>query len=215
MNFNDENQIYYQHWFIVIAFLVCWPVGIVLLIMKTRVSKRAAFDASFVSKACYIIGGLMALIGISSLRHFSGWFYLAGGIGLIYYANKNKKKVERYKVYIDLVANQKIYSIDTIANTLNIPYDEAKKDIQSLIDRGSFRGASINELSRMVEIQAITQNAPQQSFWGGVNEAINGAASSNANAQTVTAICPGCGGTMVATKGATVECDYCGKMFTA
>ena len=39
--------------------------------------------------------------------------------------------------------------------------------------------------------------------------------SANNASTSVVATCPGCGGTMAALKGTTVECDYCGKVYSA
>ena len=209
---NNQQPIWFNTWVIVIAFIVCWPIGIALLIARVNSSKQNMFDGSTTTKVCMIIGVILIIAGLSSFSSsfLAGLFYTAGGAALIYYAQKNKKKVERYKGYIDLVANQKIYSLDTIASTMNISYDIVKGDIQTLISKGTFRGASINELSRCIEMPQIEQQPTAQGFIGGL---IEGAATA-ANT-TVTAVCPGCGGTMAAQKGATVECDYCGKIFTA
>lgn len=217
---DNQRPFYYNTWVIVVAFIVFWPVGIALLIGRINSNKRSMFDGSKTTKVCLAVGAVLILLGISTFsgKHLlSSIFYIAGGAALVYYANQNKKKVQRYKSYIDLVANQKVYSIDTISNTMNVTYDMAKTEIQKLITMGSFRGANINELTRCIEIAAP---APQPAYvqtpvmmqpMGGLVEAI----SAPAQAANVTAVCPGCGGTMVARKGETVECDYCGKIFTA
>ena len=94
---------------------------------------------------------------------------------------------------------------------MNVSYDVVKNEISTLISKGTFRGATINELSRSIEMSAVQDQPTAQGFINGVLENV-GVSSSNV---TVTATCPGCGGTMAAPKGATVECDYCGKIFTA
>ena len=126
--------------------------------------------------------------------------------------------MERYKGYIDLVANQKIYSLDTISNTMNVTYDVAREEIQKLIDKGSFRGATINELTRSIEIvQAQPRNYIPDTMPNLAQPVMNSYAESTGSGmpKMVTAVCPGCGGTTAAQKGTTVECDYCGKVFTA
>ena len=210
---NNQQPIWFNTWVIVIAFIVCWPVGIVLLIGRVNSSKQNMFDGSTTTKVCYVIGALLVLAGLGSFSNsfLAGLFYVAGGAALIYYGLKNKKKVERYKGYIDLVANQQIHSLDTISSTMNVSYDVVKNEISTLISKGTFRGATINELSRSIEMSAVQEQPASQGFINGVLENV-GVSSSNV---TVTATCPGCGGSMAAPKGATVECDYCGKIFTA
>ena len=210
---NNQQPVWFNTWVIVIAFIVCWPVGILLLIGRVNSSKQNMFDGSTTTKVCYIIGAILILAGFGSFSNsfLAGLFYVAGGAALIYYGMKNKKKVERYKGYIDLVANQQIYSLDTISSTMNVSYDVVKNEINTLISKGTFRGANINELSRCIEMNPVSEQPAAQGFINGVLEGV-GASASN---QTVTATCPGCGGTMAAIKGATVECDYCGKIFTA
>ncbi|MCR4749479.1 MAG: hypothetical protein K5877_06805 [Lachnospiraceae bacterium] len=210
---NNQQPVWFNTWVIVIAFIVCWPVGILLLIGRVNSSKQNMFDGSTTTKVCYIIGAILILAGFGSFSNsfLAGLFYVAGGAALIYYGMKNKKKVERYKGYIDLVANQQIYSLDTISSTMNVSYDVVKNEINTLISKGTFRGANINELSRCIEMNLVSEQPAAQGFINGVFEGV-GASASN---QTVTATCPGCGGTMAAIKGATVECDYCGKIFTA
>ena len=220
MDFNSEQPFYYKTWVIVLAFIVCWPVGIALLIMRINSSKQTMFDGSKTTKICYGVGAVLILIGFSTFsgKHIlSALFYIAGGAALIYFGIKNKKKVERYKGYIELVANQKVYSIDTIANTMNVTYDLAKEEIGKLISKGSFRGATINELTRSIDIVQVQQPVRMQpAMQAMAQNMINGyMESAPVSAANVTATCPGCGGTMAAQKGATVECDYCGKIFTA
>ena len=209
---NNQQPIWYNTWVIVIAFIVCWPIGIVLLIMRVNSSKQNMFDGSTTTKVCMILGVILILAGLSSFSNsfLAGLFYTAGGAALIYYGLNNKKKVERYKGYIDLIANQHIHSLDTISTTMNVTYDVVKNDIQTLISKGTFKGASINEMTRSIEMAEITAQPTMQSVVGNLVDGLAGAS----QPQTVTAVCPGCGGSMAALKGATVECDYCGKIFT-
>lgn len=226
---NNEQPIYLNTWVIVLAFIFFWPLGVALLIMRANSNKKNMFDGSTTSKICYIVGGILVLAGLGSFgdSFFRGLFWTAGGIAVIYYGAQNKKKVERYKKYIDLIANQGVRSLDTISNTLNITYSVTKSDIETLIAKGTFKGARIDELTRSIELNAIptmqTNNGmPGADGLGGFINAISGMAGeagmggNNAgSSQSVVATCPGCGGTMPAFKGATVECDYCGKIYSA
>lgn len=226
---NNEQPIYLNTWVIVLAFIFFWPLGVALLIMRANSNKKNMFDGSTTSKICYVVGGILVLAGLGSFgdSFFRGLFWTAGGIAVIYYGTQNKKKVERYKKYIDLIANQGVRSLDTISNTLNITYSVTKSDIETLIAKGTFKGARIDELTRSIELNAIptmqtNDGMPGADGLGGFINAISGMAGeagmggNNAgSSQSVVATCPGCGGTMPAFKGATVECDYCGKIYSA
>lgn len=224
MNNNNNVPVYLNTWVIVIAFFLCWPIGVVLIIMRTNANKQNMFDGSTTTKICYIVGALLVLAGLGTFSNsfFSGLFYTAGGAALIYYGTKNKKKVERYKKYIDLIANQGVRSLDTISNTLNISYGVTRGDIETLIAKGTFRGAKIDDMTRSIELNAIPTPAAQNTdSLGGFIDTISSLANSagmganEASSTSVVASCPGCGGTMPAFKGATVECDYCGKIYIA
>lgn len=222
---NNEQPIYLNTWVIVLAFIFCWPIGVVLLIMRTNSSKQNMFDGATTAKICYIVGGILILAGLGTFKSsfFGGLFWTAGGIAVIYYGVQNKKKVERYKKYIDLIANQGVRSLDTISNTLNITYSVTKSDIETLISKGTFKGARIDELTRSIELNAVpvmeTQNVG--GTLGGFIDSISGMAGeagmggNSGSSTSVVATCPGCGGTMPAFKGSTVECDYCGKIYSA
>jgi len=220
--YDNEQPFWFKTWVIVVAFIFCWPIGIVLLIGRINSSKQTMLDGSKTTRICMIVGVILILVGLSSFsgrKILTALFYIAGGAALIYFGQQNKKKVERYKGYIDLVANQKVYSLDTISNTMNVNYDTVRNDLQKLISKGSFRGATINELTRCIDVaapQPVMQPVMQPMYQAGATMAGNvmNAVSQATNTQ-VTAKCPGCGGTTVAQKGAAVECDYCGKIFTA
>lgn len=226
---NNEQPIYLNTWVIVLAFIFFWPLGVVLLIMRANSNKRNMFDGGTTAKICYIVGGILVLAGLGSFSgsFFGGLFWTAGGIAVIYYGTQNKKKVERYKKYIDLIANQGVRSLDTISNTLNITYSVTKSDIETLIAKGTFKGARIDELTRSIELNAIPTMQTNNGMNGadglsGFIGAISGMAgeagmggNGGGSSTSVVATCPGCGGTMPAFKGATVECDYCGKIYSA
>lgn len=217
----NETPIYLNTWVIVLAFCIFWPAGIVLLIMRINSNKKSMFDGSTTTKICYAIGAILILAGLGTFSNsfFAGLFYTIGGAALIYYGNKNKKKVERYKQYIDLVINQGITSLDTISNTLNISYDISRNEILTLISKGTFKGARIDDVQRCIVTTNPVASAPRvgiEEFANSMSQLAGSLGMANGGGSTeVIAKCPGCGGTMAAIKGQAVECDYCGKMYSA
>ena len=178
---NNNNQpIYFNTWFIVLAFFMCWPAGVVLIIMRNNANKRNMFDGQMTEKFCYAIGGILILAGLGAFSgsFFGGLFYLAGGAALIYYGKKNKEKVERYKKYINLIVNQNVTSLDSISRKINVDYNTVRSDIDILISKGTFKNAVINESSREIILREIpNSNVPQSDIVGDIFGAITGVAS--------------------------------------
>ena len=119
-----------------------------------------------------------------------------GGVGLLRKAAKKRKNAKKYRMYIDIVVNQDIHSIDSIAEAVDLPCEAVKKDLQEMIDMGYFKNAYINHGNR--EISLKKREAPKQAV-----------------AQTKTTRCPGCGANNVVTTGMTTECEYCGTKIVA
>jgi len=233
---NNGLPIYLNTWVIVLAFIFCWPVGVVLIFLRTNANKKNMFDGKTVSKICNIVGAFLILggLGTFSSSFFAGLFYVAGGAALIYYGKQNQAKIERYKRYIDLIVNRNVVSLDMISSTTGVAYSTVRADIDNLIAKGTFKGATINELSRTIELREVpTGEVPQEDLLGGFVSAISGIANqmgmagtqtvnnninnvTNNPGATITAVtCPGCGVTRRAIKGVAVECEYCGSVFNA
>lgn len=238
---NNNNQpVYLNTWVIVVAFFLCWPVGVVLLILRSNANKKNMFDRHTTAKICYIVGGFLILAGLGSFSNslFAGLFYTGGGAALIYFAKKNREKVDRYKAYINLIVNQNVTSLDSISRKLNIDYSVVISDMRTLISKGIFRNAVIDESRREIILSEIPNGGMNQNdVFGGMADAISGVANqvgvmmgspSNPNleaysgnvsidprASMIAVKCPGCGATRRAIKGTGVECEYCGSIFNA
>ena len=239
---NNNNQpIYLNTWIIVLAFMFCWPVGVYLLILRTNANKKNLFDGQTTEKMCNIVGAILIIGGLGTIfrTFFGGLFYIAGGVALIYYGRKNKEKVARYKAYINLVVNQNVTSLDSISRKLNVDYSVVRNDIDTLIAKGTFKNATIDESSRSIILYEIPDaTLPQENIFGDVVGAISGVANQLGNmvagpinqnvqqySQNVTTVkqnasmiavkCPGCGATRRAIQGTGVECEYCGSIFNA
>lgn len=238
---NNNNQPAYMNtWVIVVAFILCWPIGVILLILRTNANKKNMFDVHTTEKICYAVGGFLILAGLGSFSgsFFGGLFYIAGGAALIYYARKNKEKIARYKAYINLIVNQNVTSLDSISRKINVDYNVVRNDIDTLISKGTFRNATIDESRREIILSEIPNaDIPQENIIGDVVNAIAGVANQvgtamgtpanpnlqqysqnvavNPNASLIAVKCPGCGATRRAIKGTGVECEYCGTIFNA
>ena len=188
---------------IILGFIVFWPIGVLLLLNRLAVDKSATLTASTGSGVLivsYILMGIGAICLIGALAGESGMFagavlFGVGGIYVNRLAKKTKCTGELYKKYIALVINQGQTSIDVIASALNVTYDDAVKDLRGMIEKGYFVGAYIDTNLREI---VLTKNAPQHEV----------ATAAHAPSRIVTCCSCGANNRVV---GPTGECEYCGS----
>ena len=217
---NGKSNPWYLSWpAIIIAFLVFWPVAIVLIYLKSKNSKSGAFAAASNKKVYMILGGVLILIGIGRFGD-SFWgavFFILGGVALIYYSNALARKAVRNKQYIDMIVNQGETSVDKIASVLNVKYDVAVSELKTLQTLGILKGTSLNEQTHSISVDKIKNVASDISnMVDSVTEALTGAASNDAASgqpERVSQACPGCGAKYTDIKGSTVVCEYCDTSF--
>lgn len=216
---NNNNNAWYLSWpVIIIAFMCCWPVAIYLIYLRTKNSRSGAFAAATNKKMYMVLGVILFLMGMSSCQDSAGMglFMMAGGAAMVYYANALAKKASRNKTYIDMIVNRGETSIDKISSQLNVKYDVALKELQTMQTLGILKGATIDPQTHSITIQK-TNNVVGE-IGGMVNSVTNTfiSAASNSAAEpvkmepkTVQAACPGCGAKYTGAQGGTVTCDYC------
>lgn len=224
---NNSSYPWYLTWpAIIVAFFLFWPAAIYLIYLRTKNSKGDVFAAATNKKVYMVIGVLLIIMGLGSIGDsvLMGLFMIVGGAAVIYYANTLAKKASRNKSYIDMIVNQGETSIDKIASVLNVKYDVALKELQTMKTLGVLKNATINEMTHTVAVEkgVTTQNNLQgniqNSFtqisgaMNGVTDALTNAASTDA-ATTVSSACPGCGAKYTGAQGSTITCDYCDTTF--
>jgi len=210
-----NQQPWYYSWpVIILAFIFFWPVGILLIFLKSKnSSKQSVFVGSTNKKRYIIIGAILILGGLSTIGESAlfGLFMLVGGIILILYAGKMAKRGVRNRKYIDMIVNQRETSIEKIASVCNVRYDIAVKELNQLQMLGVLKNAIINEGTRTIEMpQAPQISQTMQQFQGGFdvfNTFVQ--ADNNVPVETVVVACPGCGAKVTLQKGSTATCEYC------
>lgn len=211
---NNSQSWYCSWWAIIIAFIAFWPIGIVLLILRNSKNKQSVFLGSTSKKKYIIAGVLLILFGLSyfSNNAFMGLFMIVGGIALIVYAEKLKKRGERNRKYIDLIVNQDETSLDKIANVCNIQYNTVVTELKQLIKINVLKNAVIDENYRTI----IIQRAPvqQENAFATFSNAMGMGTQATMSAapvqnEKVTCTCPGCGAKIIRVKGTTENCEYC------
>jgi len=198
---------YHQTVVIILAFLVFWPLGIGLIISRSRASKQGMFVGGLDFKTACIVAAILAVMGLYCISKSNSSFvgmmaYFIGAVAVFLYGKKNDAKIERYKKYVDFVANQHIDNIDTMANACNIPYGTCRAELATLISKDVFKGASIDDVTHTLVL--LRRVAPPTVVEAGVT-----------GAPTVSVTCSGCGATVALARGTSCECEYCGNILNA
>ncbi|SHJ52258.1 hypothetical protein [Pseudobutyrivibrio xylanivorans] len=198
----DKNKWYLSIWFIVIMFIVFWPAGIALLILRNAGRKNAMFIGSTDKRKYILAGAGLIVLGIFQIKSSTVWgiLMIIGGGALLYYSKTLVDKAERNKKYIDLIVNQREGSIDNIAGVCSISYDKAVRELKYLQTVGVLKNISIDEPNRVITLIESTQIPERNSILG---------------QEEVTCTCPGCGATKLVIKGSTSCCEYCDTPMSA
>ena len=195
-----KNQV---SWFwIVLAFIFFWPLGLFLLLRRTSGDRTATLKGGrtlkIVAVILFIVGGLM----IMSLEPFGivwGSIIVIGGMFVYWRGKKADAQVVRYKQYLDLIVNQSQTSILSIAAIVGVPADQVAGELQIMIDSSFFVGARIDYATHEIVLRSAEPM---------VSVAIQPGAAPAPMARAVT--CGSCGANNRLT-GAAYECEYCGS----
>jgi len=191
---------------IIIICIVFWPVGLFLIWKRTTIDKKAAL---FSGKVVGILGWIslsLAFLGLFvSISDGMGsddvtaiLFFLLAGVGLLALGKKTTTNADKSKKYISIIINDRVIDIDNIAAAIPTSYENAKKDLQKMIDKGFFESAYINESER----QIIIPKKQQEPLY---NQSSN--AEQSIRMQVVT--CKGCGAQNSIAAGTVGECEFC------
>ena len=219
-------------WGIVLAFIIFWPVGILLLFLRIATDRSATMKSGIgkaISVVSYVLLGfagiflLMAIFSDTSML-FAAVLFGVGGILVNNFARNMKKAGLRYKRYIDLVVNRNMTSIQSIANDTGVDYNTAVIDLQKMIQLGYFTGAQLDPTRGTIFLGG--QPVMQQTAYGAqgiaqqVAQAFNPAfqqqqqSFAQQQAQVAVKACPSCGANGRVTAGQAAECEYCGTLLT-
>jgi len=191
---------------VVIAFILFWPVGVVLLLVKLSGDRSAAMRSgrNMVTLSYVLIGiGIICLIAMigGGLDMVIALFtpmllFGGGGIALYIIGRRTAATSERYKKYINVIINQGETSIDNIAAAVGVPYATAVEDLQKMINRGYLTGMFINIGLRSVVMARVAEPRADGLIIG----------------QERLLVCGSCGANNKTVVGKISECEYCGSM---
>lgn len=138
-----------------------------------------------------VIGGVIMMLVISG----------GGGAFALYKAHSYIKKGTKYNRYISIINSSNDTLIDNIAAAYPTSFEQAAKDLQSMLDDGYFMNAyvDLNRRELIMPPKAAT-----------VNVAVN-QNTSPSYGQPTSVKCKNCGATNTVVPGTVNECEYCGS----
>ena len=143
---------------IILCLILFWPLGLFFLFRRISSDRCAILqNARTVARISYVLLGASVVYIVLAVN--GGLSYLipaalTGGGGLwLHFTSRNMRRTgERYKKYIALVVNHAQTSIDAIASAVGVSYHLAVADLQKMIDRGYFKGAYIDVVTREIHL---------------------------------------------------------------
>lgn len=134
-----------------------------------------------------ILGAIFILIGLDFLGMLAG--VACAVIGATFFEKHNARQRE----YFSMIDNHRVLSIDQISSSMSVSYEQARKDINKMIEKGFFGNAHIDNVTRSVVLPI-----------SGVDI--------NTEVTTTSEICPSCGATNNVSSLGENKCEYCGTV---
>ena len=210
---NNKVSIVYSWPIIILALVIFWPIGLLLVIRKISIDKKAAMLSEklikiigFASCAFAAIGFLVSIgDGLDGADVGMIFFFAAAGVALLCLAQKIKKEAANIKRYLAIIVNNGEKHLDAIAVATGKTYNVVKNDIQKMIDKNFLKNAYIDEnAGEVVLAKKATPNVAP------IPQAQAATIATTAPAAEVRIVaCPCCGANNTISS-AVGECEYCG-----
>ncbi len=153
----------------------------------------------------YLIGFIAIISDSSSLDGADigilfAMFILFFGIGFLFIipGYKIKKRIKRFKTYVNIISSEGITSIDILAIKTSQSVDYVRRDLQKMIDKKYFPNAYIDRDNNEIVIGSIDKESYKQK-------------ESLAFIDPISVQCASCGATNKKENGTTSTCEYCGS----
>lgn len=122
------------------------------------------------------------------------------GIVLIVYGIKTKKKVKRFRRYVDIILTNNQTVIDNIAGVVGQPVNIVMSDLQGMIKKGYFTGAHIDAVSHEIVLTRRNENI------------VSNMVDNNVESGSVQVVeCKSCGAKNQVMSDSYSECEFCGS----
>lgn len=203
-------------WFslpVIILFMIIFcPIGVYLAYRRIN---GGEYTTKHPGRGLLITGIVFGGIGILDLSSsfeegatqtpISSFFYFfVPGIILFamgFWISKKAKKYSQYSSWI----NGGMTSLDSLSAAMGVSYEQTKKDLKKLIDKGYIGKAYVDE-KRGELIFAENMSQYDYSFENEIEIQVE------TEAEPVVKKCPNCGAANTIRKGIRAECEYCGSL---
>ena len=199
---------------ILLMLILFFPVGIYMIVKKVTTEK---FNYINNGKALKVLGWVLIGLGIiyiiptdseagsDTVGSILFGILLFGGLGALSLLKgfKYEKLGKKYARYVSIVNTTPNTSINAIAAAVPTTYEQAVKDLQSMINSGYFMNTYL-DLNRGELVRAYS-NFPQNNYNFTPNTAYK------PNLQRISTKCPSCGAPNNIVKGTANECEFCGS----
>ena len=155
---------------VIIALILFWPVGLILLFVKLANDRSASFGSG--AGAIRVIGGILiffAFIALAFTFDAGGpvgivflLVFLIPGILLMKKGGTVKKTGNINRRYIDMIVNNKVRDLDELARRMQVPKQRVINDVQSLINRGMLGRARLNLNTEVIQFPRPKPRPTQQ-----------------------------------------------------
>ena len=159
---------------------------------------------SIIGYAAVILFGLPLIMGafkgvVSS--YILALIFIAVGILLIFLGSKTKRRIKRFKKYVEFISIQHMTSIENLASATTQSIDFVKNDLQIMISKKFFANASLNLKTNEIIIGQHVNPNNAQIFQ-----------QQNIQIQYEPVSCPGCGALNNKQVGIQGNCEYCASI---
>ncbi len=139
---NTRNDEFDPSWIpVFIMLFVMWPIGLIMLYNKIKKSQdpeqKRRKPISWMSVGLCAIGA-MFVFNASAMSGLFGLFALLGGAALFGYSRKMKGDERKFNKYANVIGSRPVVPISAIAAAMPCSYEDAKVDLQKMIDEGYF-----------------------------------------------------------------------------
>lgn len=138
---------------IIIALILFWPVGILLIVWRATKDRKTAMRAgkllSVLGFVSYVFAAIMVIGGIADGFDGSVFacmiFFIVAGLVLQYVGKRIKRSAEDIRKYLAVIINGNERQLESIAASTGKTYEVVHDDIKKMINKGYFKDAYIDE----------------------------------------------------------------------
>jgi len=188
---------------IILALVIFWPVGLVLLFKRLSSDRTAVFSCGKNLRTVYIVLFVVGGLAIIANQFGIGVLLVIGGIIVLRTARNRDTSAQRYRYYLDVIFNHGETSINAIAHHAGVTYHVASVELQHMLQLGYLPGAWIDLNTQEIVFPAEIEPPP---------ESVSYTAPAMQPMHTTRIVaCRGCGANNKVT-GISGHCEYCGSL---